>query len=63
MGVLVNTFSTEPILKITKNSKKKNEFLNIRVTFGRSPNVTNGVFLDSYSLKLTAESIAHSSFT
>ena len=23
MGVLANTFSTEPILKITKNSKKK----------------------------------------
>ena len=43
-----------------QKSKKKHEFLNIRVTFGRSPNVTKGIFLVTFDSKFIPESIAHS---
>ena len=57
--MLVNTLSTEHILKITKIIWKKSKFLNFRVTFGRSPNFTNGTFLDSISSQFNALSNAH----
>ena len=56
--MLINPFNAKHILKITKVLRKKNKFANLRVTFGRSPNVTYGTFLTPISSKFNAESIA-----
>ena len=46
-------------LTFITNNNEKNKFARVGVTFGRSPNATNGDFFDPISSEFNADSNAH----